>query len=737
MIRTVLQIALALWLSLICAQATFAQTESQPVNVDDIEALVATLEDEGRRDELVAQLKALIAAQDAVADEPTPVESVGAEVVAALSGGIARVGEQIGEAVDTLSEAPATIRALIEQASDRDTLVRWFTMFSKLVLVLILGLAARAFARRLLKRSRERLADRDDEGLFAAIILFAVRAVLIIVPVAVFGVVTWLVLLASQPEPVTRLIGLSLINAAMVIQGVLVIARLVVVPAHGRSLVGASDETAAYVLIWLKRLMAIAIFGYFFAEAALLLGLSAGAHAVLLKVIGLVIALLLIILTLQNRRRVADALRDAANGDYSSLASRLAELWHLPALLYVFIAYGTWALQRGDGFAFLAQSTISTAVLAVIAVLVLKGLALLLGRGLSLSDELRKSYPGLENRSNRYFGVVRRIVRIVVLIAAALILIEIWIGGSIDWLTGETGRALVGRIVTIALVIAGAVMLSELVTSVIERMLANADRGGDSARIRTLLPLIRKVLFAVLTVMVSLMVLSELGIDIGPLLAGAGVIGLAVGFGAQTLVKDVITGLFILVENTIAVGDWVDVGGHEGEVESLSIRTVSLRDSAGNVHTVPFSVVGTVLNYTRDYSNVVLNIGIGYQENVDEVMQVIVDLGREMAEDPTLAPNIITPLVVQGVQSLDDSAVVIRARFRVRAGTQWGLKREFNRRMKNRFDELGIEIPFPHRTVYFGKEKDRERDDPPPRAFVGAPARPSSDAGDAGDADGD
>ncbi|MCZ6886064.1 MAG: mechanosensitive ion channel family protein, partial [Alphaproteobacteria bacterium] len=184
--------------------------------------------------------------------------------------------------------------------------------------------------------------------------------------------------------------------------------------------------------------------------------------------------------------------------------------------------------------------------------------------------------------------------------------------------------------------------------------------------------------------------------------------------------------LFILVEDTIAIGDYVDVGGHEGTVESLSIRTIRLRDPAGSVHTVPFSDVSTVLNYTKDFSNVVLNIGIAYRENVDEVMKVIEGLGQEMAEDQTLAPDIITPLEVQGLQSLEDSAVVIRARIRVRAGTQWGMKREFNRRLKNRFDELGIEIPFPHQTVYFGE--DREGTAPPAHVAMVEKARTKASA---------
>jgi small-conductance mechanosensitive channel len=156
-----------------------------------------------------------------------------------------------------------------------------------------------------------------------------------------------------------------------------------------------------------------------------------------------------------------------------------------------------------------------------------------------------------------------------------------------------------------------------------------------------------------------------------------------------------------------------------------------------------------VLNYTKDFSNVVLNIGIAYRENVDEVMKVIEDLGREMAEDQTLAPDIITPLEVQGLQSLDDSAVVIRARIRVRAGTQWGMKREFNRRLKNRFDELGIEIPFPQRTITFGEDKEgkavagrivvediRAAARPSTQPAAEGTARIVQDKGDASDGDG-
>ncbi|MCY3755547.1 MAG: mechanosensitive ion channel family protein, partial [Alphaproteobacteria bacterium] len=198
---------------------------------------------------------------------------------------------------------------------------------------------------------------------------------------------------------------------------------------------------------------------------------------------------------------------------------------------------------------------------------------------------------------------------------------------------------------------------------------------------------------------------SELGIDIAPLLAGVGIAGLAIGFGAQTLVKDVITGLFILMEDQVAVGEYVSVAGHSGIVEGLSIRTIRLRDLSGTVHVVPFGEVGTVENLTRDYSYAVIDAGVGYSEDTDRVSDVLREVAASMESDEDWRDRIIPPFEVFGVQELGDSAVVVRCRFKTPPMQQWAVAREFRRRMKKRFDELGIEIPFPHRTVYFGGGK--------------------------------
>ncbi|MGI9504695.1 MAG: mechanosensitive ion channel family protein, partial [Geminicoccaceae bacterium] len=227
-----------------------------------------------------------------------------------------------------------------------------------------------------------------------------------------------------------------------------------------------------------------------------------------------------------------------------------------------------------------------------------------------------------------------------------------------------------------------------------------------SARARTLLPLLRTFFFLLICTIVTLTTLSTLGVDVTPVLAAAGVIGIAIGFGSQKLVQDIINGLFILFQDTIAVGEVVDVAGHSGVVEHISVRTIGLRDLSGRAHTIPFSEVTTITNHTKDFAFAELDVGVGYREDVDEVMEVIRQIGAELETDPIQGENILEPIQVLGLDQLADSAVVIKARIKTRPMTQWAIKRSFNRLMKYRFDELGIEMPYPHQTVYFGEDKE-------------------------------
>nr|WP_277602523.1 mechanosensitive ion channel family protein [Parahaliea mediterranea] len=209
----------------------------------------------------------------------------------------------------------------------------------------------------------------------------------------------------------------------------------------------------------------------------------------------------------------------------------------------------------------------------------------------------------------------------------------------------------------------------------------------------------------VLVLFAGMVLLSEVGINVVPLLAGAGVLGIAIGFGAQTLVKDFLTGFTIIAEDLVHIGDVVTVGGRTGEVMRLTIRKIELRALDGTVHTVPFSEISVVDNLTKDYSYYMLNVGIAYREDTDAVVDCLLEVDRALREDRGFSHLILEPLEVLGVDRFGDSAVVIKARSKTRPHDKWTVGREFNRRMKYAFDERNIEIPFPHQTLYIGEDK--------------------------------
>lgn len=201
------------------------------------------------------------------------------------------------------------------------------------------------------------------------------------------------------------------------------------------------------------------------------------------------------------------------------------------------------------------------------------------------------------------------------------------------------------------------------------------------------------------------MLLQSFGIDVAPLLAGAGIVGLALGFGGQYLIRDLINGIFILFEGQFRVNDVVKIGDLGGLVESMNLRITQLRDLEGRVIYIPNGEIKTVINFTKGYSQALLDIGVAYKENVDEVMRVMKEIAKEMRQDPYFGKLILEDMEMFGVDAFSDSAVIIKCRMKTLPIKQWEVAREYRRRLKNRFDELGIEIPFPHRTLYWGAKQ--------------------------------
>jgi small-conductance mechanosensitive channel len=329
-------------------------------------------------------------------------------------------------------------------------------------------------------------------------------------------------------------------------------------------------------------------------------------------------------------------------------------------------------------------------------------------RGFRIGPDLARRYPGLEARANRYLPVLKGFVSLVIAVVAFLFLLEAWGLDAFAWFgRGQLGARLLASLVSVTLTLLVAIAVWELANAAIQRHLTKLSRDAQaarSARVRTLLPMLRTLLSATIVVFVALNILTEIGVNVAPLIAGAGVIGLAVGFGSQTLVRDVITGAFLLFEDAMAVGDVVQVGGLSGVVEQLSIRSIKLRALDGSVHIIPFSAVTTVTNMTRDFSFAVLDVSVAYGEDTDRVTEVLKAIAAEIRADARFGAVIRDDLEILGVERLADSGVVIRARVKTDPLARWSVGREFNRRIKQRFDRLGIEIPYPHQKLVIERE---------------------------------
>ena len=276
-------------------------------------------------------------------------------------------------------------------------------------------------------------------------------------------------------------------------------------------------------------------------------------------------------------------------------------------------------------------------------------------------------------------------------------------GEFIDW---NQSAGVMLRIAVILLVAWGGLLLSRRVIPALEWQMHRRARDPEQIkRLDTFGRVLRYLLGVAISVLAGMLVLAELGVTIAPLLASAGVLGIAVGFGAQSLIKDYFNGLFLLLEDQIHQGDVVEIAGKGGLVEEITLRYIRLRDYEGSVHFIPSGEVTTVTNRSRGFGYAVIDAGVSYREDVEEVFSVMREVAADMRKDEALAPLILDDIEIAGVDAWTDSAVIVRSRFRVLPLQQWIVKRAFPQRLKKGFDQRGIEIPFPHLTVFLGDSK--------------------------------
>ena len=507
--------------------------------------------------------------------------------------------------------------------------------------------------------------------------------------------------------------------AILIVRLASLVSRIVFAPAApALRMVPARDEDARYLHRRVLQVAAVWAFGAITCELMLQHGLAIEAYRLLSAAAGLVVIVLFSSMFWHFRTPVGNLIKgpdfDHANLEANPpglrLRAQVGDLWHVLATVYVMIA---WVVQVIGAFIG-NDRVVSAAIASVVLVLLLPAASYTGRRLLEMAFSGGRTAQEREESEPVYVDAIMRSVNVLLVLFTVTLLWTAWGGGdpraSAAATVGETAAAAAFDVVLI-LVIAD--MLWKITHTAIDRRLeregidpgakaaatpgGDGEGGGGGSRAGTLLPLARKTVATVLAVMVVFTILSAFGVDIGPLLAGAGVAGIAIGFGAQSLVRDIASGVFFLIDDAFRVGEYIIVGDAKGTVEHISLRSVRLRHHRGPLNTVPFGEIKLIQNLSRDWVLMKLEFRVPYDTDVERVRKIIKRIGVDLLEDPVMGESFLAPLKSQGVYAMEDSAMVIRVKFMARPGEQFVIRREAFRRIREAFEAEGI--PFAHRIV--------------------------------------
>ena len=368
----------------------------------------------------------------------------------------------------------------------------------------------------------------------------------------------------------------------------------------------------------------------------------------------------------------------------------LGTYWFIPALILVGISLVATFVSAGDTSTALRQSLICTVL--VVLCMVINGLVR------RHSQKPQRGHKRHALYSERLKSFVYTLAHLIVWLVFIELGLRVWGMSLISFTEGE-GHEISVKLFSLGGTLLFAWLIWILSDTAVHHALTRSRKGLANARAQTMMPLIRNVLFVAIFIIALIVALANMGMNVTPLLAGAGVIGLAIGFGAQSLVADLITGLFIIIEDSLAIDDYVDVGGHLGTVEGLTIRTVRLRDIDGIVHTIPFSEIKSIKNYSREFGYAIFRVAIPYNMDIDDAIKLMREVGQKMRNDPLQRRNIWSPLEIQGVESFESGSAILRARFKTAPIKQWEVSRAFNLSLKRHLDEAGLDLATPRLSV--------------------------------------
>jgi moderate conductance mechanosensitive channel len=679
-----------------------------------IGTLLAILKDPTAREELVRRLEATNV-QPAATSAPAEPDVV-AGAVSAVEDRANVVADVLLASAHALGGLPDAASWLRARASDPRSIAIVSEVLRRLAFVFAIGGGLAAVAHLFVRHYRPRLVARDGTGLALRVTLAVLRVGVELVPLLLFVTAVALAGALVDFSFMARLVANQIMIAITLARGLAALRRGLLHPLSGPGrLIPVGDEQARELTAWGRWIGNSAIYGYFVLRIGLILGLPWELFGLLEHLLFLAVTAMVVALILRLRGAVRDELlhlhQRVGKRGWTRLVPlrRLADHWHVIAIALVVIYFTVWALHLPNGFRSLLVSTAATLVVVLLArlcVMVLSdGKPKPVAAGpVEDAEELESpaevTEPGL---------AWRRVLRFAIDTATLAALVVIWVPGLRDWLRGPEGVDLLTALLRIGVVVAFMVAVWLIGRRRLESYVAATDADGNprhSRRARTIAVIANNALLVALLTFGGFFALAQLGVDTRPLLAGAGVIGIAVGFGAQKLVQDIITGLFILLGDTVRVGDVVDLGVKSGAVEAMSMRTITLRDYNGALHNVPYSAITVVTNMTKDYAYAVFDTSVAYEEDVDRVMDALRDVDRQLRREWPFRRIMLEPIQIDGLDQFGPSANVIKSRIKVRAGEQWRVSREFNRRVKKRFDELGIDMPFPRQIVRFGADSD-------------------------------
>lgn len=682
-----------------------------PTTQENARVLAQILEDEKSRDALIRQLLSI------AESESSGVESAPAEPPAASS--LARVfAEYSVEVAESFTTTLEAIRDWVLRtydalsAEDGRTLRSLGDVGVALLLVIVPTIAVFLGLSVLLRTALRWMGSRAEQGgwLRRGIYLLAATCADAVVVLVAWASGYLLALFTHGELGRMDINGSLYLNAFLFVELLRVLLRAILAPRDSRLRpLPMSDTTAAYWYFWTGRLTAF--LGYGLLLVVPIVGASfpngvAEGVAILIAFTTLVVA---VVLVLQNRQNVATILKPTSRGSGELVATAraaLARSWHIIVIGYLIGLFAIWSTRPVGALSLVLRATGESILMIALGAILMTVLSRFVTGGMRLPDDVKSRLPLLESRLNAFVPTVLKVVQPVILMVVILLVAQAW--GLFDlfgWFGSDIGRSVVARALGVLLITVGAFLLWLAISSWVEYRLNPNVGSAPSPRERTLLSLLRNAATITIVAVAIMIVLSEIGVNIGPLLAGAGVLGLAIGFGAQKLVQDIITGVFIQFENAINEGDVVTVAGITGAVDRLTIRSVSLRDLHGTYHIVPFSSVDSVSNFMRGFSYHVAEIGFAYREDLSETKALMQRAFDELQSQEAYGPHILDPLEWHGVTQLGDSAVVQRARIKTVPGQQWAVGRAYTEIVKRLCDEAGVEIPFPHTTVYFGEDK--------------------------------